>query len=111
MFVPQYGTTFAAISTTVLLTLYAFMTFAVLKKIIGTYITKTVFLNVVKILCCGAAALAVYAAMRFFVPELVLAKNIVFVLPIIVCGIVYLACGFSLGLHKQLLKSTSRNAN
>lgn len=108
MFVPKYGTVFASASTSVLLTLYAIMAFTVLKKIIGNYLSKGVIKNIVKVLAAGCAALAVYFIMKLSVPSLVNATGIAFVLPIVICGAVYVAVAFALGLHKQLLKNPKK---
>lgn len=100
------GTFIASVSTTLLLTLYAIMAFSVLKKIIGNYISKNVVINIIKVLISGVAAYAVYCVLRIFMPETVTSTSPVFVFPILICGIVYIAVAFVLGLHKQLFRSS-----
>lgn len=110
LFVPELGAGFAAVSTTVLLTVYAIAAFIMLKKIIGNYISKSVITGVAKVLICGAAALAVYFIMRIFVPDIVRTKEIAFVIPIVICGITYIGTAFVLGLHKVLLRGAGHKS-
>lgn len=108
LFVPKYGTNFASVSTSVLLTLYAIMAFVVLKNIIGNYLSKNVIMNMLKVLASGGASLVVYFIMKLAVPSIVNTQSIVFVVPIAICGVVYIATAFVLGLHKQLLKNPKK---
>ena len=108
LFVPKYGTNFASVSTSVLLTLYAIMAFVVLKNIIGNYLYKNVIMNMLKVLASGGASLVVYFIMKLAVPSIVNTQSIVFVVPIAICGLVYIATAFVLGLHKQLLKNPKK---
>ncbi len=103
-FVEKYGTNFAAITTTVLLTLYAAMAFTLLHRIIGNYMTKQVLINIGKTVIAGICAIGAYYAQLTVIPQIVTSESIMFVLSIGVCGAVYLAVAFVLGLHKELLK-------
>lgn len=111
LLVPKYGTVFAAASTSVLLTLYAVMAFIILKKIIGNYLSKTVLVNILKVLASGGAAVVVYIIMKLALPSLVNATGVIFVIPILICGVVYIVAAFALGLHKQLLKNPKKAAD
>lgn len=106
MFVEKYGIIFAAASTTVLLTLYAVMAFVVLKGIIGNYISKTVIANVTKVCISGAVAVVVYFLLKIIMPGIVTSRETVFIVPIMICGVAYIATAFLLGLHKQLMKTS-----
>lgn len=108
--VPVYGTTFAAGSTAVLLTLYAFMAFAILRKIIGSYLSKSVLISIGKVLLSGLLAFICYVVLRLALPGIVTARGIVFVVPILICGAVYLASAFFLKLHRVLLKNPKKNS-
>ena len=108
LFVPTYGTTFAAVSTTVLLTLYAVMAFIVLRGIVGNYLSKSVLVGIVKVLLSGGAALAVYFILKLAVPGIVTSRGIAFVIPILACGVVYITAVIALGLHRVLLKNPKK---
>ena len=108
IFVPKYGTVAAAVTTTILLTLYAVMALIVLRKIIGKFFTKTLAANIGKVFAAGGAALIVYYVLYMIMPGVVTSREIVFVIPIAVCGVVYLGVAFVLGLHKQLFKNFSK---
>lgn len=105
VFVRKLGAAFAAISTTVLLTVYAVAAFIMLRKIIGSYLSKSVLVGIAKVLISGAAALAVYFILKVLVPGIVGTKEIAFVIPIGICGITYVGTAFVLRLHRVLLKS------
>jgi hypothetical protein len=108
LFVPTLGTTFAAVSTTVLLTLYAVMAFIVLRGIVGNYLSKSVLVGIAKVLISGAAALAVYFVLKLVIPGILTSRGVAFVIPIIACGVVYIAAVVALGLHKMLLKNPKK---
>ncbi len=108
-FVEKYGTTFASLTTSVLLTLYAVMAFVLLSKIIGNYITKQVLITLLKIFISAFAALVVYFIMKLLIPDIVNATSIVFLVPILACGAVYLTSAYMLGLHKVLFARKVKN--
>ena len=65
-------------------------------------------MNMLKVLASGGASLVVYFIMKLAVPSIVNTQSIVFVVPIAICGLVYIATAFVLGLHKQLLKNPKK---
>ncbi len=101
--VPVYGTTFAAASTAVLLTLYAVTSFVLLHRVVGNCFTKDVLINIAKVFVSGVAAVLVYLLFRLLAPALVDHK-LLFIVPIAVCGIVYVVAAFVLRLHKALIR-------
>ncbi len=110
-FVPKFGTDFAAATTALLLTLYAVMSFIVLRKIIGRYLTREVLTNIGKVLASGAAAAVVYVVFRLALPGMIYGK-ITFILPLLLCGVTYVGVGILLGLHKVLIfKKEEENKN
>ncbi len=111
LFVPTLGTDFAAISTTVLLTLYAVAAFIMLRKIIGSFISRAVISGVLKVLFCGVAALAVYFILSLIMPNIVKTREISFIIPIAICGVTYIGTAFVLGLHRVLLKGAGRKSD
>ena len=104
----QNGTFIASLTTTVLLTLYALAAFMMLKKIIGNYLSKSVVISIIKIFISGGVAVAVYFILKIMMPGIVTATSPVFALPILICGIVYIACIIILGLHKQLIRNPKK---
>jgi len=102
------GTFIASLTTTVLLTLYALAAFMMLKKIIGSYLSKSVVISIIKIFISGGVAVAVYFILKIMMPGIVTATSPVFALPILICGIVYIACIIILGLHKQLIRNPKK---
>ncbi len=105
------GTFTASLITTILLTIYAIAAFVMLKKIIGNYLSKEVIKNIIKIFISGAAAVAVYFVLKFFMPDLVSSTSPAFMIPILICGIVYIAAVIALGLHKQLIRNPKKEQN
>ncbi len=102
------GTLIASLTTTILLTLYALAAFIMLKKIIGNYLSANVIKCIIKILLSGSVAVAVYFILKFTIPEIVTSTKWVFALPILICGMVYIACIIVFGLHKQLLRNPKK---
>jgi len=101
--------TFAfSLTTTILLTSYAFVCFVLLKKIIGNYLSKNVIISIVKIIISGAVAVAAYLLQMLIIPSVV-RSDLLFFIPILVCGIVYIASLVLLGAHKQILRGTKKS--
>lgn len=111
VFVPTYGMVFAAASTTVLLDLYGMISFVVLRKTIGSILSPNVTKCLGKVLISGAAALAVYFVLLLLMPGIVTGNGPAFILPILICGAVYLGAAFLLGVHKQLLTTERKEGN
>ena len=99
------GTFVASLTTTILLTLYAAMAFVVLYRIIGNYLSKSVLICISKILISGAVAFAVYCALKLIIPNVVKANSVLFFVPIMICGLVYIGTIIALGVHKQLIRN------
>lgn len=96
-------TFFIALSSSVLMFLYALLISFAIKKIVGAYWKRDLLIDLLKIIICSAAAFAVYILFRLFAPSL-LSGKISFVIPIIACGGVYIAALFATGVLKRLLK-------
>lgn len=111
LFVPAYGMVFAAASTTVLLDLFGIVSFVVLKKTIGSFMSKNVVSCLVKVLISGGAALAVYGLLRLVMPGIVTGNSPAFILPILICGAVYIGAALALGLHRQLLTNDRKEGS
>ncbi len=98
LLVPLFGVYFAAISTTVLLSLYAMFIAIKLKKIIGTYITKELGKTLGKI--CVATILS---AVLCLVLKAVVSTNIVSTLILfVVVALVYILTLYFTGVLKDL---------
>lgn len=98
----------ASVTTALLLTLYAVMAFIVLYRIIGNYLSKSVLICISKILISGAAAVVMYFILKLIMPGIVTTTGIMFLIPIGICGVVYIAAIVMLGLHKQLLRNPKK---
>ncbi len=98
----KFGIYGVAVSTTVILTLYAaFITYRV-SRVIGGFFTKKLAADAGRILFAGALALGMYFLFRAFMPG-VCADRAAFILPLAVCGAVYLGALFAVGLLRSLL--------
>lgn len=108
MLVGQNSVYAVAVSTTALFTLYAINVAFAMIKVTGNYMDKTLGKNIAKILFAGVCALAVFAAFKFVAPT-VLNGEITFLLPLMLCGVVY--CGLLLvsGIVRIIIKG--RNAD
>lgn len=98
----QHGVIAIAVSTMVLLNLYALVISAAMTKVTGNYLTRELAVNLGKVLGAGAAALAVYGIFRLTGIEL-LSGKLSFLPPLLICGIVYLAVAAVSGLGRVLL--------
>lgn len=92
-----------AISTTVLLCIYALNVFIALKKVVGSYINKELLSDISKILASSAGSLLMFFVIKAFAPVFAQGK-LSFVLGIAVCGAIYLALLHIFGVLKKLLK-------
>ncbi len=90
-------------STALFSTLYALYIAVKLKSVLGHYITRETVINIVKTLFSGAAAVIVYAIFNITVPEFT-HGFITFVLPVLFCGVVYVAILWLSGVLGQILK-------
>lgn len=92
-----------AISTTVLLTLYAVAISFGIKKVVGAYWKKDILKDLTKIIAAGIAAFAVYVLFNSVMPEFTHGK-ITFIIPLGACGVSYIAVLLITGVLKKLLK-------
>ena len=98
-----YGGIYAiAVSTTVLLILYALNVFFALKKVTGPYITKELLGDLCAILLAGVAAFGVYLLFKALAPAL-FGNGLIFAVVLALCGIVYLAVLYATGIFKKLV--------
>lgn len=92
-----------AMSTAVLLTVYAVAIAIGMKKVVGGYFKRGVIADILKIFVSGLCALAVYLGFNAFAPEFT-HGYITFILPLCVCGAAYIAALFATGMLKKLIK-------
>ena len=90
-----------AAETSFLLTIYAVYISLRMKTAVGRYITRSTLKDAGRVLLSGLAALAVYVIFRAAAPG-ICADRVMFLLPLSVCGAVYIAVIFATGLHKSL---------
>lgn len=103
MFVAPYGVIAIASATTALFTLYAVNIALAIKRVTGNYMDKEFLKNVSKIVISGIFALLVFFAFKAVSPGFVNDK-IMFLLPLMVCGGVYCALLWKMGIVKIILK-------
>ncbi len=106
-FVPRFGITAAAVATTVLLFLYAILVAIALCGVVGKYWNRSLFIRLGKIAVSGLAAVGVYCVFLIFMPEM-LTHKMLFILPLAVCGVVYLGVLYATGLLKQLVQTMDK---
>lgn len=92
-----------AISTSLLLSVYAINVFFALKKVTGSYITKNLLYDLGKIFGSSLLALAVFFATEIFAPSFSQAK-FGFIIGIALCGAAYISALYVSGVLKKLLK-------
>ena len=97
-----YGVIPIAVSTVVLFTVYAVIIAIAITRVAGNYFTVTLGKNLIKIFCAGLCALAAWAIFRFTGISLP-GGRFAFLIPLAVCGAVYLAVVWFSGLVKVLL--------
>jgi len=99
--VPRYGAMAAAMTTTFLLTIYAIVVAITMRRVVGAYFNHTLAKNIMKVAVGAAAAFVVYLGFYFATPGL-LSSRVMFVVPLLVCGAVYIIALFALGLLRSL---------
>ncbi len=104
--VPSGGAVAAAICTTILFSIYAVCILSIIRKVIGPYFKKDLVQNIGKILLSGVAAFAVYEICSVTGLGNSMGK-IGFVLPLILCGAVYIGTIVLTGCAKSLLLDKS----
>ncbi len=102
-FIAPYGVVAIASTTTVLFTLYAVNIALAIKKVTGNYMDKAFLKNVSKIIISGIFALIVFFAFKVAVPN-VANDKIMFLLPLVLCGLIYCGALWKTGIVKIILK-------
>ena len=97
-----WGAGGAALTTTLLLTAYAVSIAVSIKSVIGKYFDRALIMNILRVMTAGAAAFAVYLLFKLILPSLVTGR-LTFILPVLACGIVYIAVLYISGLLKSLV--------
>ncbi len=100
--VPKFGANFAAVTTTLLLTLYAVFVAVSLRRTIGSFITKELLCSGGKILLSAAVSCAVIWAGKRFIPYDALPRKIGFFVPLLLGAAVYAAAMYFQGVLKEL---------
>ena len=102
-FLADYGAVFVSLSTTVLFILYGLAILYGLSRVVGKYFKGELFANLFKIFVSALAAIAVYFICRLLIGNMV-ADKIMFIIPLGLCGIVYVGMLFVSGILKKLIK-------
>lgn len=106
--VPIWGVNAAAVSTTVLFTLYAVNVSVGMTKVIGPFIDKKQLLKIGKILLSGGLAVGAFFVQKLIIPGCFGGK-LTFLLPLGVCGVIYVGAIFALGMAEELTKKPETN--
>lgn len=94
---------FTTLSSSLFLIFYAIMVFIAIRKVIGSYWGKDLLFDLLKILAGGGAAFITFILFQHLAPSLIHGK-ITFIIPLSVCGIVYIAVLALTGVLKRLIK-------
>ncbi len=97
-----------ATSTSVLLSGYAVLIATGIRKVIGAYWKKDLLIIIAKIFISGALAFVVYILFNTLMPEFT-HGYITFVIPLLICAIVYAGSLIATGTLKYLLKSARKD--
>lgn len=92
-----------ALSTTVLLSLYAINVSVALKKVTGSYIDKSLVSDLAKIFLSGLCALGVFIGTKILLPSF-LGGTTALLVGISACAAVYVAVMFATGMINKLVK-------
>ncbi len=98
---PKMGVTSVVVITTVLMNLYAVNVAFAMRKVIGNFLDRELAIKAAKVLGAGVLALAAYFAGKAFMPAMA-ADKIMFIVPLALCGAVYVAALAAFGLLKDL---------
>ena len=104
IFAGSYGVVAIAATTTVLFTIYAVNIALAMKKVTGNYMDRALGINVLKILFAGVCAFVVFTICKIILPALT-EDRILFLIPLVLCGVVYCAVLMLSGIAKVILKS------
>ncbi len=99
----DYGALAIAASTTVLFTLYAVNIAFGMTRVVGNYFDRSFVKNIGKIVLASIGALLVYVLCEYLSPTLFGGKT-GFILPMALCGVVYIGILWTLGIVKHIIK-------
>lgn len=108
IFAVSYGAIAIAATTTALFSLYAVNIAFAMKKVTGNYMDAALGKNVLKILFAGSCALIVFSLFKILLPDFI-SDKFMFLIPLMLCGIVYCGVLWGAGTVKIILKG--RNAD
>ncbi len=94
---------FIAVGTTFLMTCYAAVMSVGLRKVVGAYLKKDLVVSLAKIFISGALAAVTYVIFVIFAGGFTHGR-FTFIIPLCVCGAVYVASLAATGIVKQLIK-------
>lgn len=103
------GAVAVAAATAVLFNLYAIAIAVSMARVTGNYVNKSLAVNLIKILGAGALAFAAFILLKIFVPSVFLSK-IGFIIPLAVCGIIYVGVLFVSGIAGVIFQKRSDGA-
>lgn len=106
----SYQAFFTSAATSLFLTCYAVLVAFAIKKVIGSYFSKELISDLIKILISGVLAVVVYIVCNAVSPEFT-HGYITFIIPLGLCGIVYLASLLVTGILKKLIKKEKKGEN
>ncbi len=99
--------------TSLLFTLYAAVVFCAMRKVIGDFINRNQILKIGKILLSGALAFVAFLICKGLLPSLTvlnpqlsaseLMNKAAFIIPLLICGAVYIGAMFALGAVRDIL--------
>ena len=98
-----FGAFGVAVSTTVILTGYALFIAFAMKRVVGGFYTRKLAADAGRVLLSGLAALGVYFIFRLAMPG-VCCDRVMFILPLLLCGVVYIGVLFATGLMRSMYR-------
>ncbi len=105
--IPMYGAYSAALCTVSLMTGYGIFSLIKIKPIIGNYITPVLLQSFFKTTVAALSAIAVYIIFHL-VFHVSLNSGAMFLLPLLTCGIIYIAVLFLTGEGKKLFMTLKK---
>ena len=105
----SFKTLMITVSSSIYLFLYAIMIAIAIKGVIGKYFSCDLLSDILKIFIGGGAAFAVYFMFNLFMPSFTHGK-LTFIIPLAVCGIVYIGCLAVTGVLIRLIKKKGTDA-
>ena len=99
--IPVYGAYSAAICTALLMTGYGIFSMLKIKTVIGNYFSKALLSSLLKTIAGAVAAIIIYTGFYLAFPDILRSKTL-FLIPLLICGAVYLVVLFLTGEGKKL---------